>query len=85
MEATQTTTPNRNVFSTLFADYAEARTEHFRRRIFAKTVHDLEALNDRQLSDIGVPRAEIKQRAYQSVYHGAPYGSSDGPAQNTLA
>ena len=73
MEATQTVTPTRNVFTAMFANYAEARTEHFRRGIFARTVRELEKLNDRQLRDIGVPRDEIKQRAYQSVYHGVPY------------
>ncbi|MBO9448541.1 DUF1127 domain-containing protein [Ruegeria sp. R14_0] len=73
MQATQTVTQNRNVFAAMFADYAEARTEHFRRRIFANTVRELEALSDRQLRDIGVPRDEIKQRAYDSVYHGKPY------------
>lgn len=73
MQATQTVKPNRNVFATMFADYAEARTEQFRRNIFAKTVRELEGLSDSQLSDIGIPRDEIKQRAYQSVYHGAPY------------
>ncbi|WP_170787529.1 DUF1127 domain-containing protein [Ruegeria lacuscaerulensis] len=63
----------KNVFAGMIADYAEAQTELFRRRIFAKTVRELESLNDAQLADIGVPRAEIKQRAYQNVYRGVSY------------
>ncbi|MEM1005028.1 MAG: DUF1127 domain-containing protein [Pseudomonadota bacterium] len=61
------------LFNGLFAKYSEAKVEHFRRRIYSKTVRDLENLSDRQLADIGVPRDQIKQRAYASVYQGAPY------------
>ncbi|SLN47358.1 DUF1127 domain-containing protein [Ruegeria meonggei] len=69
----QTVTPQKGLFFGLFSDYAEARVEHFRRRVYGKTVHHLEALSDKQLNDIGVPRAEIKDRAYQSAYHQQPY------------
>ncbi|MGV6804658.1 MAG: DUF1127 domain-containing protein [Ruegeria sp.] len=55
----------------LLSNYAEAKTERFRKQIFAKTVRDLERLSDQQLSDIGIVREDIKQRAYQSVYHHA--------------
>ncbi len=76
MEGAQVLRPYRNVFSAMISDYAEARTEQFRRRVFANTVKELERLSDRQLHDIGVPREQIKQRAYQSVYFGVPYRQS---------
>ncbi len=76
MEGAQVLRPYRNVFSAMISDYAEARTEQFRRRVFANTVKELERLSDRQLNDIGVPREQIKQRAYQSVYFGIPYRQS---------
>ncbi len=76
MEGAQVLRPYRNVFSAMISDYAEARTEQFRRRVFANTVKELERLSDRQLNDIGVPREQIKQRAYQSVYFGVPYRQS---------
>lgn len=57
----------------LFDTYAEAKVETFRRKRLAKTIRDLERLSDRQLQDIGVPRGEIRQQAYQSVYHNRPY------------
>ncbi|WP_420585874.1 DUF1127 domain-containing protein [Ruegeria sp.] len=69
----QTVTPQEGLFFGMFSNYAEARVEHFRRGIFAKTVQELENLSDRQLNDIGIDRSEIKERAYQSVYHGQPY------------
>ena len=68
----QTATPQKGLFFGMFSNYAEARVELYRRGIFAKTVRSLEQLTDRQLDDIGVPRSEIKQRAYQSVYEGKP-------------
>lgn len=73
MGTAQTVTPQKSLFFGLFSNYAEARVEQFRRRIFAKTVRELEALSDKQLDDIGVPRDKIKERAYQSVYAHQPY------------
>ncbi len=75
MEYTQTSTPYRGFFAGLFSNYSEARVEQFRTQLFAKTVRQLERLSDKQLDDIGVPRDQIKQRAYQSVYEHVPYGS----------
>ncbi|CUK07084.1 hypothetical protein RUE5091_02890 [Ruegeria denitrificans] len=69
----QTVTTQKGLFFGLFSDYAEARVENYRRDIFAQSVRALEKLSDRQLEDIGIPRSEIKQRAYQSVYHNQPY------------
>lgn len=65
----------KGLFFGLFANHAEAKVEQFRRKAFANTVRQLEQLNDDQLADIGVPRREIKQRAYRSVYHKKPYNS----------
>ena len=73
MEHVNTVQPQRGLFAGLFADYAEARVEQFCRRLLAKTVRELEQLSDQQLSDIGMPRDQIRQRAYDSVYHHAPY------------
>jgi len=73
MAHTYTVDAPKGLFDGLFARYADAKVEHFRRRIFAKTVQDLENLSDKQLRDIGVPRDEIKRRAYQSVYQNKPY------------
>lgn len=72
----QTVSPQKGLFFGMFSNYAEARVEHFRRRILAQTVRSLEALTDKQLDDIGIPRSEINQRAYDSVYHGQPYQRS---------
>ncbi len=69
----QTVSPQKGLFFGLFSNYAEARVEHFRKGIFAKTVRELEQLSDKQLEDIGIPREEIKERAYQSVYLKQPY------------
>ncbi len=75
MEYTHTSTPYRGFFAGLFSNYAEARVEQFRKQLFAKTVRQLEGLSDKQLNDIGVPRDEIRQRAYQSVYEHASLGA----------
>ncbi|WP_170571621.1 DUF1127 domain-containing protein [Ruegeria atlantica] len=69
----QTVTPQKGLLFGMFSNYAEARVEHFRRGILANTVRELENLSDKQLADIGMPRDEIKERAYQSVYHKQPY------------
>lgn len=63
----------KGLFFGLFANHAEAKVEQFRRRIYSKTVRELQGLSDAQLKDIGIPRHEIKERAYQSVYNQAPY------------
>lgn len=69
----QTISPQKGLFFGLFSNYAEVRVEQFRRSIFAQTVRELEQLSDRQLQDIGVPRSEIRDRAYRSVYLNQPY------------
>lgn len=77
MAYAHTATPQKGLFFGMFSNYAEARVERFRRRIFANTVWTLEGLNDRQLKDIGIDRSEIKKRAYESVYHQQPYQQGD--------
>lgn len=72
MTHAETNTAQPGFFAGLLSDYCDAKVEGFRRRIYTKSVRDLENLNDQQLSDIGVPRDQIKQRAYQSVYHKQP-------------
>ncbi|WP_209598402.1 DUF1127 domain-containing protein [Ruegeria sp. HKCCSP351] len=73
MTDAQTIDTHKGLLEGLFAKYAEAKVEHFRRQIFSKTVRQLEKLNDIQLTDIGIPREQIRRRAYHSVYHNAPY------------
>ncbi|WP_171171938.1 DUF1127 domain-containing protein [Ruegeria sp. HKCCA0370] len=73
MSHTQTFEGRDGLLDGLFSNYAEAKVEHFRRRIFSKTVRDLEKLDDVQLADIGIQRDQIKRRAYESVYHNKPY------------
>ncbi|WP_037313588.1 DUF1127 domain-containing protein [Ruegeria halocynthiae] len=68
-----TVAPQKGLFFGMFSNYAEARVEHFRRGIYAKTVRELESLSDKHLCDIGMSRSEVKERAYQSVYHQQPY------------
>ena len=60
-------------FEKLWTKALKQTVEHFRRRIFSKTVRDLEKLDDVQLADIGIQRDQIKRRAYESVYHNKPY------------
>lgn len=69
----QTVNPQKGLFFGLFSNYAEVRVEQFRRKIYGQTVRTLEKLSDQQLADIGIPRDEIKRRAYQSVYEQMPF------------
>ena len=39
-----------------------------KRREYLKTIRELEKMSDRDLSDIGFSRAEIKARALKSIY-----------------
>lgn len=73
MATAHITQSHKGLMYDLFSKYAEAKTERFRKQIFAKTVRDLERLSDQQLNDIGITRDDVKQSAYQSVYHKAPY------------
>lgn len=73
MAYAQTQQARTGLFDGLFAKYADAKVESYRRGIYAKTVRNLERLSDKQLEDIGLPRAEINRRAYESVYHQKPY------------
>ncbi|WP_050605049.1 DUF1127 domain-containing protein [Ruegeria sp. 6PALISEP08] len=73
MVHTQTADTRNGLFDGLFSKYADGKVEHFRRRIVAKTVRDLERLDDQQLADIGIQRDQIKRRAYESVYYNKPY------------
>ncbi|WP_298934478.1 DUF1127 domain-containing protein [uncultured Ruegeria sp.] len=73
MAHTQTVDARSGPLDGLFAKYADAKVEHFRRRIYSKTVRDMERLEDHQLADIGVQRDQIKRCAYESVYHNKPY------------
>ncbi|MEX0306264.1 MAG: DUF1127 domain-containing protein [Ruegeria sp.] len=73
MAHVQTANVQKGLFFGLFAKHAESKVEHFRRRIYRNTVHELERLSDDQLRDIGIPRDEIMRRAYHSVYHNRPY------------
>jgi uncharacterized protein YjiS (DUF1127 family) len=41
-----------------FADY----------RLFRKTLDELQALNDRELADLGLSRLSVRDVAYESVY-----------------
>ena len=37
-------------------------------RLFRQTVDELEALNDRELADLGLSRLSVRDVAYESVY-----------------
>ena len=39
-----------------------------KRKEYLKTIRDLERMSDRDLSDIGFSRSEIKARALKSIY-----------------
>ncbi len=73
MVHTQTADTRNGLLDGLFSKYADGKVEHFRRRIVAKTVRELERLDDQQLADIGVQRDQINRCAYESVYHNKPY------------
>ncbi|NOD33091.1 MULTISPECIES: DUF1127 domain-containing protein [unclassified Ruegeria] len=73
MVHTQAVNTQNGLLDGLFSKYADKKVEHFRRRILAKTVRDLEKLDDQQLADIGVQRDQINRYAYESVYHNKPY------------
>lgn len=74
MTYAHTVQPRRGLFfSGLFANYLEMKADIFRRKLVAQTARHLEKLTDSQLNDIGIPREEINQRAYEIIYHGEPY------------
>lgn len=68
-----TAADHRSLFFGQFANQPEAPSAWQRRRVYNKTIRALEKLNDHQLSDIGISRAEIRQRVYRNVYHNTPY------------
>lgn len=68
MAYAQTITPRSSLFASLFSGYSNAKAEFARRRMFGKTTRALNALSDRQLADIGIPREHINRHAYLRIY-----------------
>ena len=63
--------PGRGLFfSGLFAESLQKKTDISQRRMVSDSIRALERLSDRQLEDIGIPRAELRWRAERNVYHG---------------
>jgi uncharacterized protein YjiS (DUF1127 family) len=44
------------------------RAELLRRRMYSQTARELNALTDRELADLGIHRANIRQIAMQAAY-----------------
>ena len=52
-------------FDTFRANFAEASAK---RAVFRKTIHELDALSNRDLADLGIHRSTIKAVAYEAAY-----------------
>lgn len=68
--ATHTRTDTRGAyladrFAALRATFAERRAQ---RRVFVATRDELSALSDRELTDLGLARSEIKRIALEAAY-----------------
>ena len=50
------------------AMFNEARTALAKRRMYNRTVSELDALTGAELSDLGLSRANIRATAYEAVY-----------------
>lgn len=61
--AVSKTAPNaiRGWFATLSQRFAD-------NRLYARTLRELESLNDRELADLGLSRSSLRDVAYQAVY-----------------
>lgn len=46
----------------------EIRAELGRRRVFRKTLRELNSLNKRELSDLGINRSMIRRLAHEAAY-----------------
>lgn len=46
----------------------DMRKAQARRKVFHATYHELSALSDRDLSDLGIPRSNIKRLAMEAAY-----------------
>lgn len=51
--------------ATMLTNFREHRT---RRKVYLRTFRELAALTDRELSDLGLGRSEIRRVAYQAAY-----------------
>ncbi len=70
MELLHTARPQNSLLASLMSTYSDARIELNRRRTYSQATRALENLSDRQLQDIGVPRSQINQIAYDNTYNG---------------
>ncbi|KIC38747.1 hypothetical protein RA27_20250 [Ruegeria sp. ANG-R] len=68
-----TAADHRDLFFGQLMDRPEVKTAWQRHRVYRRAIRALEKLNDRELRDIGIPRAEIRHRVYQNVYQNMPY------------
>jgi uncharacterized protein YjiS (DUF1127 family) len=66
--ATQTQPLSGNVFAAVSAFFAELSEAAERRRVYKTTYAELASLSARELSDIGLSRANIGAIAYEAAY-----------------
>lgn len=52
----------------LMATLAEARAAQHRRALYTRTLRELQALTDRELSDLGIARIQIEDVAREAAY-----------------
>jgi uncharacterized protein YjiS (DUF1127 family) len=45
-----------------------------KRRVYAQTLAELNALTDRELADLGIPRSDIAEIAYRAAYADQRFG-----------
>ncbi len=68
-----TAADHRDLLFGQFVNQIQPKSGWQRRKLYKNTIRALENLSDRQLSDIGIPRSEIRQRVYGNVYQNIPY------------
>lgn len=66
--ATQTQSLSGNVFAAVSAFFAELSEAAERRRVYKTTYAELASLSARELSDIGLSKANIGAIAYEAAY-----------------
>ncbi len=68
-----TAADHRDLLFGQFVNQIQPKSGWQRRKLYKNTIRALENLSDRQLSDIGIPRSEIRHRVYGNVYQNIPY------------
>lgn len=67
---TDTASAPGSVFGRMVAAWDRYKANADKRAAYKTTVHELRALSDRELADLGLHRSHIKRIAYEAAYLG---------------